>query len=98
MFQKTEDELHSEDHSVVTDDGYILNLIRIRNKGPPVLIMHGLLGSSQNFIMFGRSKSLAYSLTEQGYDIWLGNNRGNTFSRTHKNITANADPNFWDFR
>ena len=35
-------------------------------------------------------------LADAGYDVWLGNNRGNTYSSTHVNYTTN-DHAFWDF-
>ena len=46
-----------EEHSVLTKDGYILSLVRIPGKlsdlhkpaGPPVLIVHGILDSSDSW-------------------------------------------------
>ena len=38
----------------------------------------------------------AYMLADRGYDVWLGNARGNTYSRAHVNMTP-ADPDFWKF-
>nr|CAD7571521.1 unnamed protein product [Timema californicum] len=39
---------------------------------------------------------LGYSLYDAGYDVWLGNSRGNYYSRKHVNMTK-SDPKFWDF-
>lgn len=39
---------------------------------------------------------LAFYLVEDGYDVWLGNVRGNTYGRVHTNYTI-RDPKFWDF-
>jgi len=37
-------------------------------------------------------------LAELGYDIWLGNNRGNIYSRNHVSINADKDPSkFFDY-
>ena len=36
-------------------------------------------------------------LHEAGYDVWLGNFRGNTHSRDHVTLN-NTDPKFWDWR
>ncbi|KAJ8675723.1 hypothetical protein QAD02_011509 [Eretmocerus hayati] len=88
----------SETHTVTTDDGYILTIYRI--PGPPgsipVLLQHGLLESSADWLVPGRGRSLAYMLSDQGYDVWLGNARGNTYSKKHKKFST-SDPRFWDF-
>uniref|UniRef100_A0A915IN51 Lipase n=1 Tax=Romanomermis culicivorax TaxID=13658 RepID=A0A915IN51_ROMCU len=39
---------------------------------------------------------VAYVLADNGYDVWLGNIRGNSFSKKHVNYTV-LDPEFWDF-
>ncbi|XP_015602093.1 gastric triacylglycerol lipase [Cephus cinctus] len=38
----------------------------------------------------------AYLMADQGYDVWLGNNRGNIYSRNHTSISP-KDKCFWDF-
>ncbi|EFN62149.1 Lipase 3, partial [Camponotus floridanus] len=39
---------------------------------------------------------LAYLLADQGYDVWLGNFRGNTYSRAHISLSP-SNLTFWDF-
>lgn len=41
-------------------------------------------------------ESPAFVLAREGYDVWLGNNRGNRYSRKHKNLDP-QDAKFWDF-
>lgn len=37
-----------------------------------------------------------YMMADQGYDVWLANSRGNTYSRSHLNLSS-EDPAFWDW-
>jgi len=36
-------------------------------------------------------------LANAGYDIWLGNNRGNKHSRHHQTLNPDKDKSFWNF-
>lgn len=100
-----------ETHYVTTSDGYILTMFRIphNNKGPhaegksaplgsPVLLQHGLLDSSYTWINNYEDESLGYIMSNAGYDVWFGNNRGNRYGRNH--TTLNPDDGtstFWEF-
>lgn len=85
-----------ETHNVKTDDGYILTVYRIPKNGPVVFLMHGVLGSADDFIVSGPDNGLAYLLSNEGYDVWMGNARGNKHSRRHVQLHP-SDPKFWDF-
>ena len=88
-----------EVHYVETSDGYILGMQRIPQPSRdrlPVLLMHGLLSSSDCFLTNLVNESLAYILYNEGYDVWLGNVRGNAYSTDHVRLSPN-EREFWKF-
>jgi lysosomal acid lipase/cholesteryl ester hydrolase len=86
-----------KDHDVTTEDGYILKLFNIPgDKTRPVLLIHGIVGSSDDFIVRGNS-SLPVQLARAGYDVWLTNSRGNMHSRKHVTLVPEIDRSFWNF-
>uniref|UniRef100_A0A8D8TTB0 Lipase 1 n=1 Tax=Cacopsylla melanoneura TaxID=428564 RepID=A0A8D8TTB0_9HEMI len=94
-----------ESHTVVTQDGYILGIYRIPNgkhrnasdpQKKPVYLQHGFTTSSADWVLAGPNISKAFLLSDEGYDVWLGNIRGNTYSRRHKCLSPD-EAKFWDF-
>ena len=62
-----------------------------------VFLQHGLLDSSLCWVINPPSESLAFILADAGYDVWMGNNRGNALSLGHVSLDHQTDTKYWDF-
>ncbi|KAL9693311.1 hypothetical protein quinque_012596 [Culex quinquefasciatus] len=91
-----------EDHTVITEDGYVLKVFQMPPrqrsciKKKPVLLVHGLLSSSADYVFGGPKSSLAYLLADNCYDVWLANMRGSRYSREHLRLPVQSKE-YWDF-
>ncbi|EPE36959.1 alpha/beta-Hydrolase [Glarea lozoyensis ATCC 20868] len=73
------------------------------NNGPDsvkksvVYLHHGLLMNSEVWVcLTDEERCLPFKLLEKGYDVWLGNNRGNKYSKKSVHHSPTDIP-FWNF-
>ena len=61
-----------------------------------VFLQHGLSDSSATWVLDFRNQSLGFILSDIGYDVWLGNMRGNKYGLGHEQLST-KDEAFWNF-
>jgi pimeloyl-ACP methyl ester carboxylesterase len=103
----TENGFRFEEHTVTTEDGYILTVFRVpglinepvQRTKPVVFMQHGLMDSANAWVMNWPEVAPAFVTARAGYDVWLGNSRGNTYSRAHVSLNPDSKLNhkFWEF-
>ncbi|CAN1307598.1 Triacylglycerol lipase 1, partial [Linum perenne] len=92
------------EHTIETTDGYLLALQRVSsrngnislNRGPPVLLQHGLFMGGDCWFLNSPEESLGFILADQGFDVWVGNVRGTFWSHGHVSLSED-DKEFWDW-
>jgi len=94
-----------EEYEVITEDGYILPLYRIPHgtneqnttgPRPVVFLQHGLENSAADWMINLPNQSAPFLFADAGYDVWIGNFRGNTYAQRHISLTP-KDHAFWAF-
>ena len=64
---------------------------------PVVYLHHGLLMNSEVWVcLTEEERCLPFALVNQGYDVWLGNNRGNKYSKKSTRLSPTSTE-FWNF-
>ena len=100
-----------ECHTVDTPDGYQLDVFRIQPDNtkqftrdiigpqkPVVFMQHGFLASADCWVVNEHTSAPAFQLARQGYDVWIGNQRGSKYSRKHQTLDPDVDKKeFWQF-
>lgn len=57
-------------------------------------MMHGLLCDMNFWIANDADLAPPFTLVDEGYDVWLGNNRGNRFAQAHTTLDI-KEQKFW---
>ncbi|KAJ3640680.1 hypothetical protein Zmor_027226 [Zophobas morio] len=86
-----------ETHQVQTDDGYLLTLFRIPRQNPKgvIFFQHSLCTDARIWVS-QYNESIAFFFWRAGYDVWLGNTRGNYFCKKHVSLNP-TEAAFWNF-
>lgn len=91
-----------ECHSILTSDGFVLQTVRIprqrhflEKRPPAVWLQHGFEGSCADWISQPKpSDNLGYMLYGAGFDVWMGNARGNVFAFNNTKLPIDKSV-FW---
>ncbi|XP_054838914.1 lipase member M-like isoform X2 [Eublepharis macularius] len=95
----------NEEYEILTEDGYYLQINRIpygihspgkKGPKPAVLLVHGLMMEGRLWLANLPRNSLGFVLADAGYDVWILNIRGSTWSRRHQTLSIDQEK-FWDF-
>lgn len=96
-------EYPTESYEIETEDKRILKLFRVQAKNTEIkegkkviFLQHGLFDSADNWVINGDDNSLALFLANKGYDIFIGNTRGNKYSLKTSDPNI-KDEDFWDY-
>lgn len=91
---------------VHTDDHYILTTYHVlgktgqtrptESKGT-VLVQHGDLEDGAFWLNQFYSIPFHLLLADEGYDVWIGNNRGTEYSWDHETLSSKDDNEYWMF-
>ncbi|XP_060525773.1 lysosomal acid lipase/cholesteryl ester hydrolase-like [Cylas formicarius] len=86
-----------ENHTVITEDGYILTLIRMPRENPKgVIILQHCLFFDSSVWFLGYHQSVALTLHNAGYELWLPHFRGTILSENHID-PSKTHKDYWNF-
>lgn len=95
-----------EPFTITTEDGYLLTTFHILeniNKSVtknesymPVMVMHGQQCDSCSWLAWADDLTpLPLQLFNDGFDVWMANNRGTKYSHDHVSLNWRNDKDYW---
>uniref|UniRef100_A0A9I9DGZ3 Partial AB-hydrolase lipase domain-containing protein n=1 Tax=Cucumis melo TaxID=3656 RepID=A0A9I9DGZ3_CUCME len=93
------------EHKIQTKDGFLLGLQRVssrngdleKQKGPPILLLHGLFMAGDGWFLNSARQSLGFILPDNGFDVWIGNVRGTRWSHGHSSLSEDEKGTIMSF-
>ncbi|KAL1919838.1 uncharacterized protein VTP21DRAFT_1769 [Calcarisporiella thermophila] len=94
-----------ESHLVTTRDHYVISLFRVQSKSgstpragrPAVLIFHGFFMNCEVWVtLLNEKHNLPIILADAGFDVWVGNLRGNKYGLKHL-YKKPSSQSFWEY-
>lgn len=84
-----------------TTDGYILTVFHLFSHdltegAPVVFFQHGLYSNADTWII-NEDLAPGFQTAKAGYDVWLGNNRGTTYSTETVEGFNKTDAEYYDY-
>ena len=89
--------VHTEDHYILTTFHVKGKTGKARNQDSrgSVLIQHGDLEDGAYWLSQFTGTPFHLLLVDEGYDVWIGNNRGTEYSWDHETLSSKDDDSYW---